>query len=108
MNAADNTMSVWNQFAFGRNAQWNAGLGVFYMGERPANLIAPTPTNPGGNTVILPGYTRVDASVGFDRHAWRLTLYMENLTDEHYLTARGPVLHPNPPRSARLSLAYRF
>lgn len=109
VNASDHTASLWNHYRFGGTVEGlTASFGVFYVGERPANLIAATATNPGGNTVVLPSYTRFDAGVGYETERWRADLYLENLTDENYLHARGPVMHPNPPRSVRASLGYRF
>lgn len=109
VNASDHALSVWNHYRFsGRVEGLTASFGLFCVGERPANLIAPTSSNPGGNTVMLPSYTRFDAGLGYETERWRADLYLENLTDEHYLHARGPVMHPNPPRSVRASLGYRF
>lgn len=110
VNAPNNTLSLWSRYepAFAALPGLNLGLGVFYLGSRAANLIAPTDTNPGGNTVVLDSYTRLDAALGWARGPMSLDLYLENLTDENYLHPRGPVMHPQPPRSARMSLAYRF
>jgi len=63
------------------------------------------------NTVVLPGYVRVDAAAYFvvDNQA-RLQLNIENLTDQtYYLNADGNTnISPGYPRAVRVALITRF
>lgn len=51
------------------------GLGVFAVGNRTGDL---------GNTFDLPGYSRTDASIFYNRDRWRVQLNVKNLFGANY------------------------
>jgi len=53
----------------------------------------------------LPGYARVDASVGWNEGAWRATASISNLLDNGYWSS---TLAPGEPRAVRVRLNYSF
>ncbi|WP_233222918.1 TonB-dependent receptor domain-containing protein, partial [Chroococcidiopsis sp. CCALA 051] len=54
------------------------GLGVFYYGDRQGEL---------GNTFTLPGYTRTDAAIFYERDNFRASLNIQNLFDVDYFVS---------------------
>jgi len=81
---------------------WGVGLGVISRGDRFAAT---------DNTVVLPGFTRVDAAV-FATLSPRLRAHVnvENLFDERYSWAahNNNNIAPGSPRAVRLALTTRF
>ena len=75
------TFSIWTMHQV--NDRFGIGLGATYQGESFAN---------NGNSVVLPSYTRVDASAYYDvSDTLRVQLNVENVTDETYF----PNAHSN-------------
>jgi len=95
------SVNVWLSKAF--NSNWGAGAGLNYVGERFANP---------GNTVSLAGYTTVDAMAYYRAKAVEVQLNVMNLLDREYIVAgHGSskfLSLPGAPRSAQLTLRYRF
>lgn len=98
--------SVWNTYEFQTPALKGLGVGagIYYVGEREANL---------PNTYKLPGYVRTDASLSYQSGAWRTQLNVINLFDRKYYTGGSAsvfnyTLDPSRPLSAQLSVTYRF
>jgi iron complex outermembrane receptor protein len=80
------------------------GAGLYYVGEREANL---------PNTYRLPGYVRADAALFYQTGAWRTQLNLTNLFDRRYVTGGSAsvfnyTLAPSRPFSAQLTVARRF
>lgn len=98
--------SAWSTYEL-QGGAWKglgAGLGVYYVGEREANL---------PNTYRLPGYVRTDASVSYRNGPWRTQLNLVNLFNRRYVTGGSAsvfnyTLDPSRPLSAQLTVAYRF
>nr|WP_315469627.1 TonB-dependent siderophore receptor [uncultured Undibacterium sp.] len=92
--------SLWNRYDI--NQQWGVAAGVVYRGA-----IYPSTDN----TVILPGFTRVDAAVYY---AWdkqiQLQLNVENLSDKTYYAAAhsNNNITPGSPRALRLGVHVKF
>jgi iron complex outermembrane receptor protein len=98
--------SVWNTYEFQTAALKGLGIGagLYYVGQREANL---------PNTYKLPGYVRTDASVSYQSGAWRTQLNLINLFDRKYYTGGSAstfnyALDPSRPLSAQLTVSYHF
>lgn len=82
---------------------WRAGAGMNYVADRFANP---------GNTVTLPGYTTVDAMVGYKFAKLDLQLNINNLFDRDYIISghgSAPNLNlPGAPRNVQLTARYAF
>jgi catecholate siderophore receptor len=92
--------SLWNRYDF--SPAWGAGLGVVYRGE----IFAST-----DNTVVLPGFTRVDAALYYSlSRNLKLQLNVENLFDKKYYAAANSNnnISPGSPRGLRLGLNASF
>ncbi|WP_426114816.1 TonB-dependent siderophore receptor [Massilia sp. PWRC2] len=98
--------SAWSSYEFQAPALKGLGVGagVFYVGERDANL---------PNTYRLGSYVRTDAALFYRRGAWRTQLTIANLFDRRYYTGGAAstfnyALDPSRPLSAQLTVSYRF
>ena len=94
------TLSLWNNYQV--HPRVGAALGVLYRTDMFAGI---------DNTVILPGYTRVDAAafVTLTRQL-RLQLNVENLLDKtYYINADSNTnISPGFPRALRVALTTAF
>ncbi|HEX8119446.1 MAG TPA: TonB-dependent siderophore receptor [Pyrinomonadaceae bacterium] len=94
------TLSVWNKYQFNRRLA--AGLGLV---SRTDSFVAVD------NTVVLPGYTKVDAAVYYSlNESWRLQGNVENLFDRRYYSNAdsNTNISPGSPRAVRVALTARF
>lgn len=94
------TFSLWNNYRFAR--RWGAGLGLLHR----SNMFAAI-----DDKVRLPGYTRADAAVYFGiSEEVALQANLENLFNTRYfINADGnDNISPGGPRSARISLTWKF
>jgi catecholate siderophore receptor len=95
------TANLWFSKAIDNN--WGAGAGLNYVDDRFANP---------GNTVMLSGYTTVDAMAYYRAKAVEVQLNVMNLLDREYIVAgHGSskfLSLPGAPRSAQLTMRYRF
>lgn len=93
----------------GRFAGWNGGIALAYQGVRFGSNGARTFSGP--DPLLLPAYTRVDASLGYrvSRH-WDWSLVVENVADRRiFLNATtGAAIEQAPPRTAMMRISYRF
>lgn len=104
-NAPRHSASLWTTYAL--TGDWRGfgiGGGVYATGAREANL---------PNTYRLPGYARVDALAYYDAEKWRAQLNLTSFLDKHYYTGGEAgvfnyTLAPSQPRTAQLTLTYRF
>lgn len=82
---------------------YRAGAGISHVADRFANP---------GNTVTLPGYTTVDAMVGYRLAKLDLQLNINNLFDRKYIVSghgTSPLLNlPGAPRSVQVTARYNF
>jgi catecholate siderophore receptor len=95
-----NSASLWNRYDF--NDQWGVGVGATYRDDMYAAA---------DNAVVLPGYTRVDASVFYTVSAnIKLQLNVENLLDEAYYASAhtNNNITPGAPRGYYLSASFKF
>ena len=100
VNTPSNQASLWVRHDFASLPGAGVGLGAFYVGEREAQL---------PNTWKIPGYTRFDASFYWKINPKTdLNLHLKNLTDKTYYDSQGNLLYVGAPRSALLSIKYKF
>jgi len=94
------TFSLWNNYQV--HPRVGAALGVIYRSDMFAAI---------DNTVVLPGYTRIDAAafVPLTRRA-RLQVNVENLFDRKYFTNadNNTNISPGYPRTIRVALTTAF
>ena len=108
-NAPDSSANLWTSYAFTK--QFEAGVGVTYMGRRYGNN-TPTVLSPNTPAVyeIAPGYTTVDAMARYaltDRLRLQVNIY--NIGDVNYADAlHGFHIIPGAGRSAVFSVAAAF
>jgi catecholate siderophore receptor len=94
------SFSLWNRFDVSR--MWGAGVGII---SRSDSFVATD------NTVILPGFTRVDAALFFTLNPkLRAQLNIENALDTRYFWSahNNNNIAPGSPRAVRLTLTTEF
>ena len=97
-NTPEHSASLWT--AYGISDAWKIGGGVVYTGERYLN---------NGNTSMVDGYTRFDASLSFVQAQYQVQLNLLNVTDEEYFdVASASRATPAKARSAVLTVSYQF
>jgi iron complex outermembrane receptor protein len=76
-NVPFNTANIWTRYNFVQNdvATLGAGIGVYYLGSRAADL---------QNTLDLPAFNRWDAGLYYTRGRLNATLYFFNIFNRHY------------------------
>jgi catecholate siderophore receptor len=95
-----NTFSFWNHYQV--FSKLGAGLGLVNRADMFAGI---------DNTVVLPGFTRVDAAVFYSlTERVRVQANVENLTDRVYYSNAhtNTNIMPGMPRAVRLALIARF
>ncbi|MCC7698168.1 TonB-dependent siderophore receptor [Janthinobacterium sp. EB271-G4-7A] len=94
------SLSLWNRYDF--SPAWGAGLGVIARSAVYASV---------SNTVVLPGFTRVDGAVYFKPQGnFQLQLNMENLFNKKYYASAhsNDNIAPGSPRALRMTALWRF
>jgi catecholate siderophore receptor len=95
-----NTFSIWNKYQVINKLA--LGIGIVHRSDMFAAV---------DDTVILPGYTRIDAAVYIPlAEKWKLQANVENLANRrYYVTADGNNnISPGSRRAVRMSLVTRF
>ncbi len=94
------TFSLWNRYDF--TPAFGAGLGVFSRSKSYTST---------DNTVVLPGFTRVDAALYYqiDKNL-KAQLNIENLLDKNYYASAhsNNNITPGSPRAVRVMLTANF
>ncbi len=105
-NAPDHAASVWSTYDFGGFLEGlSVGAGAQYVGERAGDVY---------NTIFIPAYTRVDASLAYSFEtsvgSLRAQINVQNLTDKTYYDSGGGYLplYPGSPRAVWASLSIAF
>jgi iron complex outermembrane recepter protein len=79
------------------------GLGLFYVGEREADL---------ANSFAVPSHFRTDASIFYRRDNWRAQVNFQNIFDVEYFVGtnefRAGGVMPGPPFAVVGSISYTF
>ncbi|WP_425251775.1 TonB-dependent siderophore receptor [Janthinobacterium sp. NFX145] len=94
------SLSLWNRYDF--SPTWGAGLGLIARSAVYASV---------SNTVVLPGFTRVDGAVYFKPHGhFQLQLNVENLFNKKYYASAhsNDNIAPGSPRALRMTALWRF
>ena len=102
-NIPENSVNFWTTYKIGRGSLSGLGfgLGFFILGDRPGDA---------DNTFDLPGYTRTDAAIFYERNKFRTALNFKNLFDNDYFVSsqsRNSVF-PGDPFTVVGSLSYEF
>jgi catecholate siderophore receptor len=95
-----NTVSIWNRYDFAPG--FGAGVGVVYRDDMFTST---------SNTVVLPGYTRVDAALFYTVSAnAKVQVNVENVLDKkYYVNANGDNnITPGSPRAVKLGMHVKF
>ncbi len=105
-NVPKHSGSVWSTYQFqdGPLKGFGFGAGLYYVGEREANL---------PNTYKLSGYWRTDATLFYERNNWRAQLNILNVFDKHYYTGGDAgvfnyTVNPSLPFSVQATITYKF
>lgn len=103
INVPEHAASLWTRYEIqtGEFKGLGFGLGLYYVGERNADL---------DNTSILPSYFRTDAALYYNRANWKLALNFRNLFNRtYYETAQGRnIIYPGAPFTVVGSLSIEF
>ncbi|WP_322505883.1 TonB-dependent siderophore receptor [Chroococcidiopsis cubana] len=102
-NAPAEGASLWTTYEIQRgNLQGlGFGVGVFYVGDREAEL---------PNELVLPSYVRADASIFYKRDNWRVGLNFKNLFDTKYYESsqNTALIYPGAPFTVLGTVAVEF
>lgn len=103
INVPEHAASLWASYELqsGDLQGLGFGLGLYYVGDRNADL---------ENTSILPSYFRTDAAIYYKRDNWRLGLNFRNLFNEtYYETAQTRnIIYPGAPLTVVGSFSIQF
>ena len=103
-NVAANTANLWTTYEIqtGKLQGLGFGLGLYYVGEREADL-------PNSNAQ-LPSYFRTDAAIFYRRNNWRAAINIRNLfDDEYYETSQfRNIIYPGAPFTILGTLSFEF
>ncbi len=99
----ENQFSLWTTYKIqeGDFQGWGVGLGLYYVGDRPADL---------ANSFFLPSYLRTDAALYYENDQMRASLNIRNLFDVEYFESAYNVngVYPGDPLSAQANLSWKF
>ncbi|MDY0743700.1 TonB-dependent siderophore receptor [Paucibacter sp. R3-3] len=100
-NTPKNTATLWSTYEVAPH--WQLGGGAVAMSSRFLNNT---------DTVKVPGYVRLDATLGYHQHDYDIRLNLFNLANKYYYDALiqsdGGRAVPGTGRSAMISGTYRF
>ena len=101
VGAAKNLASLWTTYKIqnGDLKGLGFGAGVFFVGEREAQL---------PNDLKLPSYVTTDATIFYQRNNWRVGLNFKNLFDTKYYNTQGYFVDPGAPFTVIGSLSINF
>ena len=105
-NVPHHSGSLWSTYQLqdGALKGFGFGAGLYYIGEREANV---------PNTFMLPGYWRTDATLFYEHKDWKFQLNFLNVFDKHYYSGGEAgtfnyTLNPSQPFSVQASITYKF
>ncbi|NJN24903.1 MAG: TonB-dependent receptor [Cyclobacteriaceae bacterium] len=87
------------RFSSGVLSGFGAGVGVNYVGD--VYLLD-------NNEFSLPEYTIWQSSIYYEQQRYRISLKIDNLTDETYFQGTYGALRPGMPRRILMSMQFRF
>ena len=102
-NIPENAFNFWTSYKIGQGSLSGLGfgLGLFIVGDRPGDT---------ENTFELPGYTRADAAIFYERDKFRTALNFKNLFDNDYFVSSQSrtSVFPGDPFTVIGSISYEF
>jgi iron complex outermembrane receptor protein len=101
-NVPKNSFNLWTSYEIQRGFLQGLGfgLGLFYVGERPAEL---------GNNYQLPNYLRTDAAIFYKRDRFRFALNFRNLFNIDYFEGSlGSTVYPGAPFTVQGKISWEF
>lgn len=102
-NIPRNAASLWTTYTVpsGNLKGFGFGAGAFFVGERAGDL---------ANSFTIPGYTRFDAAVYYNRHNFRAALNIKNLFDTKYFAGSQGRLSviPGAPFELQGTISWQF
>ncbi|GJD19483.1 ferrichrome-iron receptor [Rivularia sp. IAM M-261] len=103
INVPEHAASLWTSYELqsGDFKGLGFGLGLYYVGDRNADL---------ENTSILPSYFRTDSAIYYKRDNWKLALNFRNLFNEtYYETSQSrSIIYPGAPFTVIGSFSIQF
>jgi iron complex outermembrane recepter protein len=103
INVPEHAASLWTSYELqgGDLKGLGFGLGLYYVGDRNADL---------NNTSILPSYFRTDSAIYYKRDNWKAALNFRNLFNEtYYETSQGRnTIYPGAPFTVIGSFSVQF
>ncbi|MBW4549524.1 MAG: TonB-dependent siderophore receptor [Aphanocapsa sp. GSE-SYN-MK-11-07L] len=103
VNAPKHGVSFWTTYELqkGLPKGLGFGLGIFYAGDRQAEL---------PNDFVLPSYVRTDASIFYKRDRWRIGLNFKNLFSTPYFESsqNTALIYPGAPFTVLGTVSVQF
>ena len=102
-NVPEHAASLWSRYTIQGGALKGLGFGggLFYVGERPGDLL---------DSYRLPAYLRLDAAISYQYRPFYTQLNFQNITDTTYYVSGGArsSIFPGAPFNMIGTLAVRF
>jgi iron complex outermembrane recepter protein len=101
-NVPQHSFNLWTSYEIQRGTLQGLGfgLGLFYVGERSAEL---------GNDYQLPSYLRTDAAIFYKRDRFRFDLNFRNLFNIDYFAGSiGSTVYPGSPFTVQGKISWQF
>lgn len=102
-NIPESAFNFWTTYKIGQGSLSGLGfgLGLFIVGDRPGDL---------DNSFELPGYTRTDAAIFYERNKFSAAVNFRNLFDEDFFVSAQNLnrIFSGDPFTVIGSLSYEF
>lgn len=100
-NAPTQGASLWTTYEFQKGDLRGLGIGagMFFVGDRTANIDDP---------LTLPSYVRTDASISYKRDNWRAALNFKNIFNVKYYESNDYLTFPQAPFTLQGTLSVEF
>jgi iron complex outermembrane receptor protein len=97
----ENVANFWGSYSLLKGSLKGLGIGagIMYVSDAFFNAT---------NTFAMPAYTVVDATVFYNTTKFRLSVKLNNITNEEYWISDGFYSRPQPSRGFLASIAYKF
>ncbi|MEH2047297.1 TonB-dependent siderophore receptor [Nostoc sp.] len=100
-NAPTQGASLWTTYQFQKGDLRGLGIGagMFFVGDRTANIDDP---------LTLPSYVRTDASISYKRDNWRAALNFKNIFNVKYYESNDYLTFPQAPFTLQGTISVEF
>ena len=100
-NAPTQGASLWTTYEFQKGDLRGLGIGagMFFVGDRTANIDDP---------LTLPSYVRTDASISYKRDNWRAALNFKNIFNVKYYESNDYLTFPQAPFTLQGTISVTF